>query len=84
MVPVPLGEVKAILTADALDTVATPMVDALDIVVTDDDTSDDDEVPLELVAVTVNVYGVLDVNPETVIGEDEPVPIKPPGLLVTV
>ena len=84
MVPVPLGEVKAILTADALDTVATPMVDALDIVVTDDDTSDDDEVPLELVAVTVNVYGVLDVNPETVIGDDEPVPIKPPGLLVTV
>ena len=84
MVPVPLGEVKAILTADALDTVATPMVDALDIVVTDDDTSDDDEVPLEFVAVTVNVYGVLDVNPETVIGEDEPVPIKPPGLLVTV
>jgi hypothetical protein len=37
-----------------------------------------------LVAVTVNVYAVPLVKPETVIGEEEPVPVKPPGLEVTV
>jgi hypothetical protein len=41
------------------------------------------EVPLEFVAVTVNVYAVPLVKPETVIG-DEPVPVRPPGLDVAV
>jgi hypothetical protein len=36
------------------------------------------EVPLALVAVTVNVYAVPFVNPETVIG-DAPVPVNDPG-----
>ena len=40
--------------------------------------------PLAFVAVTVNVYAVPPVNPETVIGDDEPVPVNPPGELVTV
>ena len=85
IVPVPpLGAVKATLTADVLDTVATPMVGELDIVVTDVEALDETDVPPELVEVTKNVYGVFAVNPDTVIGDDEPVPIKPPGLLVTV
>ena len=84
IVPVPLGAVKETLIAVELDTVAVPMVGAPDIVDTDVDAPDATDVPPELVAVTMKVYGVFDVNPDTVIGEDEPVPIKPPGLLVTV
>jgi hypothetical protein len=53
-------------------------------VVTAVDAVDEMDVPPELVAVTVNVYEVFPVNPDTVIGEDAPVPVKPPGLLVTV
>ena len=67
-----------------LDTVVVPMVGALDIVVFVVDALDDTDVPPELVAETTNVYGVFDVNPDTVIGEVVPVPINPPGLLVTV
>jgi hypothetical protein len=37
------------------------------------------EVPLALVAVTVNVYAVPPVNPLTVIGEDALVPVIDPG-----
>jgi hypothetical protein len=37
-----------------------------------------------LVAVTVNVYAVPFVKPETVTGEDEPVPVIDPGEDVTV
>ena len=84
IVPVPLGAVKAILTAVELDTVATPIVGALDFVVTEVDALDATDVPPELIAVTENVYGVFGVNPETEIGDDEPVLVKPPGLLVTV
>ena len=67
-----------------LDTVAIPIVGAIGFVVTEVDALDATDVPPELVAVTVNVYGVFEVNPITLIGEDEPVPVKPPGLLVTV
>jgi hypothetical protein len=41
-------------------------------------------VPLAFVAVTVNVYAVPFVKPVTVIGEDAPVAVIPPGLEVTV
>jgi len=41
-------------------------------------------VPAPLVAFTVNVYAVPIVNPETVIGEDAPVPVILPGLDVAV
>jgi hypothetical protein len=51
---------------------------------TEFDALDADDVPPEFVAVIKNVYAVLPINPDTVIGEDIPVPIKPPGLLVTV
>jgi hypothetical protein len=39
---------------------------------------------LALVAVTVNVYAVPLVKPDTVIGLDDPVPVNPPGLDVAV
>ena len=84
IVPVPLGAVKATLTTVELDTVAEPIVGALDFVVADDDALDETDVPPELVEVTEKVYGVFAVNPVTIIGDDEPVPVKPPGLLVTV
>ena len=48
------------------------------------DALDETDVPPELVAETENVYGVFGINPDTVIGEDAPMPVKPPGLLVTV
>jgi len=41
------------------------------------------DVPLAFVAVTVKVYAVPFVKPETVIGDD-PVPVRPPGLDVAV
>jgi hypothetical protein len=48
------------------------------------DAADAAPVPLELVAVTVNVYAVLDCKPVTEIGLEAPVPVNPPGLEVTV
>jgi hypothetical protein len=85
IVPVPPpGAVKATEIAVELDTVAEPIVGAFGFVVTDVDELDVVDVPPELVAVTENVYNVFGINPETVIGEDVPVPVKPPGLLVTV
>ena len=41
-------------------------------------------VPAALEAVTVKVYAVPVVSPATVIGEDDPVAVIPPGLEVTV
>jgi hypothetical protein len=41
-------------------------------------------VPTKFVAVTVNVYAVLDCKPVTVKGEEAPVAVNPPGLEVTV
>ena len=41
-------------------------------------------VPAPLVAVTVNVYGVLALSPVTEIGEADPVAVMPPGDDVTV
>ena len=60
------------------------MIGEFGFVVTGDDALDATDVPPEFVAVTVKVYGVFGVNPDTLIGEDVPVPVKPPGLLVTV
>jgi hypothetical protein len=41
-------------------------------------------VPALLVAVTLNVYATLLLKPATVMGLEEPVPVSPPGLEVTV
>ena len=65
------------------DVAETP-VGALGAVVIEVDTEDAVDVPLVLVAVTVNVYAVPAVNPLTVIGDDEPVAVIDPGELVTV
>ena len=59
-------------------------VGALGVVMTEFDALEESDVPPEFVAVIKNVYAVLPINPDTVIGEDVPVPVKPPGLLVTV
>jgi hypothetical protein len=71
-VPLPVGAVKEILTELELNTVAVTLVGALDDVVTSVDAGDESDVPPELVAVIINVYAVFDINPETVIGVDEP------------
>jgi hypothetical protein len=42
------------------------------------------DVPVALVAVTVNVYAVCSDSPETVIGDVALVPVSPPGLDVAV
>jgi hypothetical protein len=56
-----------------------------DDVVTEFDELDDCPITFALlVAYTVNVYAVLDVNPYTMIVVPEPVAEKLPGLLVTV
>ena len=84
IVPVPLDAVNITLTSVVLDTTTTPIVGEFGFVVTTVVALDDIDVPPELVAETVNVYGVFDINPDTVIGDDVPVPVKPPGLLVTI
>jgi hypothetical protein len=50
----------------------------------DDATDTFDVTPYDVIPVTVNVYAVPFVKPVTVIGEDEPVAVIPPGLDVTV
>jgi hypothetical protein len=48
------------------------------------DAEDATEVPEAFVAVTVNVYAVFDCRPVTDIGDEAPVPVKLPGVEVTV
>jgi hypothetical protein len=66
--------------------VTMPMVGAPGTVagVTLFDEADASPVPAWLVAVTVNVYTLPLLKPVTVMGLAVPVPIKPPGLEVTV
>ena len=52
--------------------------------VTNDDAVEAVPVPTELVATTVKVYAVPLVRPVTVIGEEVPVAVMPPGEEVTV
>ncbi len=72
--------------ADPFPAVAVPMVGAPGTVagVTELDAAEAAPVPTPLVAVTVKVYAVPLVRPLTVIGLVVPVPVKPPGELVTV
>jgi hypothetical protein len=84
IVPVPLERLKATFAEVELSIVAVFMDGVLGVVVIDVDVLDAIDVPPELVAVTEKVYEVFDSNPDTIIGDDVPVPVKPPGLLVTV
>jgi hypothetical protein len=83
--PLLTGAVKATDTC-ALPEVPTTEVGAPGTVagVTAEDAEDAAPVPTLLVAVTVKVYEVPLVRPVTTIGEAEPVPVRPPGLEVTV
>ena len=84
IVPVPLlGEVKTTLIVVELNTDTVPIIGVSVSVVTEDEADEEDDVPPELVAVTEKVYSVFGVNPDTVIGDVVPVPVKP-ELLVTV
>ena len=84
--PVLVGAVKLtvalplVLVAEIL--VGTP--GAIAAGVTADDALEAAPVPTELVAVTVKVYAVPLVSPITVIGDDVPVAVMPPGEEVTV
>ena len=70
--PLPVGAVKVIVAEDEYITLAETLVGAFGLVVTADDAIDAAETPDALVAVTVNVYGVLDVNPVIINDTVEP------------
>ena len=89
IIPLPLGGVKAMLTEVLSVTVTIPRVGGSEIVYIEDDIFDTLNTMgllgiICLIADTVNVYSVFGVNPDTVIGDDVPIPIKPSGLLATV
>jgi hypothetical protein len=66
------------------DDVADTAVGAAEIVIIDVDAEEAPEVPPVPVAVTVNVYDVPAVNPDTAIVVDVLVAVNPSGELVTV
>ena len=83
--PLLIGGVKVIV-ASPLPLVAVPIVGASGTVagVAPPLALEAILVPTALVAVTVKVYVTPLVKPVTVIGEEPPVPVNPPGLEVTV
>ena len=84
--PVFVGAVKFTVALPLL-TVAEILVGtpgAVGAGVTADDALEAVPVPTELVAVTVKVYAVPLVSPVTVIGDEAPVAVRPPGEDVTV
>ena len=84
--PVLVGAVKLTVALPLLPLAEIPVgaPGAIAARVTADDALEAAPVPTELVAVTVKVYAVPLVNPVTVIGEDVPVAVMPPGEEVTV
>jgi hypothetical protein len=78
--------VYATVAVDEPVAVAVPIVGACGTVVAVIllEADDAEPVPIALVAVTVNVYDVLDCKPVTVTGDEAPDPVNPPGLDVTV
>ena len=83
--PLLLGALN-VTVASPFPRVAVPMVGASGVVagVTLFEADEADPVPTAFVAVTVNVYAVPLVRPITVIGDEPPAPVNPPGLEVTV
>jgi hypothetical protein len=83
--PLNAGGVNATV-ACVLPAVAVPIVGALGTVngVTLLEAADSALLPAMLVACTVNVYAVPLASPETTMGDAAPVPVKPPGVDVTV
>jgi hypothetical protein len=84
--PFAMGAVNGTVIDVALAIVGVPIVGASGTTfgVIDVEADDGVELPRALVATTVNVYAVPAVNPVTVIGEDVPDAVIPPGLEVTV
>jgi len=80
--PIRFQPQKAFLSADGMpvpvDHAPSKGIDGSE-GVTELEAADAAEVPLALAAVTVNVYATLPVSPETVIGLDALLPVKPPG-----
>ena len=86
LTPLSAGAVKGTVTDVAEAIGGVPIVGAPGATAetVDAEALDGSDVPALFVAVTVNVYEVPAVRPETVIGEEVPVPVNPPGLEVTV
>ena len=84
--PVFVGAVKLTVALPLLPVAPIPVgtSGAIGAGVTDDDAVEAVPVPTELVATTVKVYAVPLVRPVTVIGEEVPVAVMPPGEEVTV
>ena len=84
--PVLVGAVKLTVALPLLPLAEIPVgaPGAIAAGVTADDALEAAPVPTELVAVTVKVYAVPLVSPITVIGDDVPVAVMPPGEEVTV
>jgi hypothetical protein len=84
--PPSLRGAENVIVASPFPRVAVPIIGAPGTAagVTELLVPDEELVPTTLVAVTVKVYDTPLVNPVTVIGEAPPVPVKPPGLEVTV
>ena len=84
--PVLVGAVKLTVALPLLPLAEIPVgaPGAIAAGVTADDALEAAPVPTELVAVTVKVYAVPLVRPVTVIGDDVPVAVMPPGEEVTV
>ena len=84
--PVFAGAEKLTVALPLLPVAKTPVgaPGAMAAGVTADDALEAVLVPTELVAVTVKVYAVPFVSPVTVIGDDVPVAVMPPGEEVTV
>jgi hypothetical protein len=84
--PEPTAPAVYATVAVAFPAVAVPIVGAEGLTpgVSELDAADAAETIPLLVAVTVNVYAVPAVRPVTVIGEEAPVPVRLPGLDVTV
>jgi hypothetical protein len=84
--PVFVGAVKLTVALPLLPVALIPVgvPGAVTAGVTDDDAVEAVPVPTELVATTVKVYAVPLVRPVTVIGEEVPVAVIPPGEEVTV
>lgn len=70
--------------ADGEDALGAPGVAGTVVAVMLLEAAEASEVPEAFVAVTVKVYTVADCRPVTEIGEDDPVPVYPPGDDVTV
>jgi hypothetical protein len=82
----PVAFAVYVTVADAFPPVAVPIVGACGTVVAVMlfDAEEAADVPIALVAVTVNVYEVDEARPVTVSGDEAPDAVNPPGELVAV